>query len=131
MMMAKLPKMTLAKLDRLHDERGVSLVELMVAVMILAVALLGLAGAGGVAAQQLQIGRKDMTRWTAAQQQIEELVRTGYDSVTTGSSVVQGYPMTWTVTGTNPKKILFTVQRTNNSDQVVLDTTVLYFADPN
>ncbi len=131
MSMAKLPKMTLAKLKPLHDERGVSLVELLVAVMILSVALLGLAGAGGVAAQQLHIGRKDMTRWTAAQQQIEELVRTGYDSIATGSSVVQGYPMNWTVTGTNPKKVIFTLERTNLSYQTVKDTTVLYFADPN
>ena len=123
--------MTLAKLNRLHDERGVSLVELMVAVVILAVALLGLAGAGGVAAQQLHIGRKDMTRWAAVQQQLEQLVRLGYDSVTSGSPVVQGYPMVWTVTGVKPKKVLFTVQRTNNSYQVVLDTTVLYFADTN
>ncbi len=123
--------MTLAKLNRLNDERGVSLVELLVAVMILAVALLGLAAAGGVAAQQLHTARTDMHRWVAAQQQIEELVRMGYDSVTTASAVVQGYPMSWTVTGTNPKKVIFTVERTNLSYQTVQDTTVLYFADPN
>ncbi len=119
------------KLKRLREERGVSLVELMVAVVILAVALLGLAGAGGVAAQQLRIGRTDMHRWAAVQQQMEELVRMGYDSVTTGAAVVQGYPMSWTVSGTNPKKVLFSVERTNLSDQLVKDTTVLYFADPN
>ncbi len=123
--------MTLAKLNRLNDERGVSLVELMVAVVILSVALLGLAAAAGVAAQQLHIGRADMHHWAATQQQIEELVRMGYDSVATNSSVVQGYPMTWTVTGTNPKKVIFTLERTNLSAQTVQDTTVLYFADPN
>ncbi len=123
--------MTLAKLNRLNDERGVSLIELMVAVMILSVALLGLAAAAGVAAQQLHVGRADMHRWAAAQQQLEELVRMGYDSVATDSSVVQGYPMSWTVTGTNPKKVIFTLERTNLSYQTVQDTTVLYFADPN
>ena len=123
--------MTLAKLNRLNDERGASLIELMVAVMMLSVALLGLAAAAGVAAQQLHNGRTDMHHWAAAQQQIEELVRMGYDSVNTASSVVQGYPMSWTVSGTNPKKVIFTLERTNLSAQTVQDTTVLYFADPN
>ena len=123
--------MTLAKLNRLDDERGVSLVELLVAVMILSVALLGLAAASGAALQQLHIARTDMHHWAAAQQQIEELVRMGYESVATNSSVVQGYPMSWTVSGTNPKKVIFTLERTNLSYQTVQDTTVLYFADPN
>lgn len=122
--------MTMGKLKGLLDERGVSLVELMVAVMILTVALLGLAGAGGVAARQLYTGRTDMARWAAMQQQIEILRTQGYDSVATSSAVVQGYPMSWTVSGTNPKKVVFSVERTNLSNQVVRDTTILYFADP-
>jgi hypothetical protein len=120
-----------AKLARLRESRGVSLIEVMVGVTILTFALLSLASAGGVAARQLYLARGDMSRWAAVQHQIESLSRQGYDSLTTGSSVVQGYPMRWIVTGTNPKKLVLLLERTNLSLQIVEDTVVLYFADPN
>jgi Tfp pilus assembly protein PilV len=119
------------KLDRLREIRGVSLIEIMVGVTILTFALLSLASAGGVAVQQLHLARADMHRWAALQEQIETLSRVGYDSVKTDSSVVQGYPMRWIVNGANPKKVVFLLERTNLSSQVVEDTLVLYFADPN
>ena len=118
-------------LARLPDERGLSLVEVLVGIIILSVSLLGLAAAGGVAARQVRAGRADMHLWVAMQEQIEDLMRVGYDSVATNSAVVQGYPMNWTVTGTDPKRIDFVVQRTNGSGAAVEDTVILFLADPN
>jgi Tfp pilus assembly protein PilV len=108
----------------------VSLVELIVATLIFALTLLGLAAAGTIAARHLYTSRSDVQHWAAAQQQIEELARQGIDRIRSDSSVVQGYRMRWTVTGTNPKKTIFTVELTNQSGRVVQDTIVLYFAKP-
>jgi Tfp pilus assembly protein PilV len=116
--------------EALRERGGLSLVEILVGVVILAVALLGLAAAGGVAARQLYWGRQDMHRWVALQQQLETLVAQGYDSVATDSAVVQGYPMRWEVTGTNPKQILLMMQRQNLQGVWVEDTLVTYLADP-
>ena len=113
------------------DEGGVSLVEVMIGIIILAVALLGLAAAGGVAARQVQSGRQDMSRWAAIQEQFEWIVAQGYDNVTDSSSVVQGYPMTWTVTGTDPKKVILLMTRENFQGTTVQDTFITYLANPN
>jgi prepilin-type N-terminal cleavage/methylation domain-containing protein len=117
-------------MQRLKDARGVSLIEILIGVIILSVALLGLAAAGGVAARQVYMGRVDMARWAALQQQLESLVADGYDNVADGSANVQGYPMTWTVTGTNPKQITVVMTRENFRGETVQDTLVTYIADP-
>jgi len=115
----------------LRERRGVSLIEILIGVIVLAIALLGLAAAGGVAARQVYRGRVEMQRWVAVQQQLETLVAAGYDSVAAGSAVVQGYPMSWTVSGTDPKQITLVMQRLNFAGQMVADTVVTYFANPN
>jgi Tfp pilus assembly protein PilV len=119
------------KLDRIIGREGVTLVEILIGVIILSVALLGLAAAGGVAARQVYMGRVDMGRWAALQQQLESLVATGYDNVADGSGTIQGYPMGWTVTGTNPKQITLVMTRENFRGVTVQDTLVTYLADPN
>ncbi len=115
---------------RLRGCEGVTLVEILIGVIILSVALLGLAAAGGVAARQVYMGRVDMGRWAAIQQQLESLVADGYTNVSTGSGVVQGYPMAWTVGGTNPKQITLVMTRENFRGETVQDTLVTYLADP-
>jgi Tfp pilus assembly protein PilV len=119
------------KLDRIIGREGVTLVEILIGVIILSVALLGLAAAGGVAARQVYMGRVDMGRWAALQQQLESLVATGYDNVADGSGTIQGYPMGWTVTGTNPKQVTLVMTRDNFRGLTVQDTLVTYLADPN
>ncbi|MGD2154153.1 MAG: hypothetical protein PVG79_12855 [Gemmatimonadales bacterium] len=116
---------------RIRELDGVSLIEVLIGVIILTLALLGLAAAGGVAARQVYMGRVDMARWVAVQQQLETLVAAGYDSVSAGSDTVQGYPMSWTVSGDDPKQITLVLERENHRGQTVTDTVVTYMANPN
>lgn len=112
-------------LRRLRHERGVSLVEVMVGIVILALALLSLSAASGLAARQLYYSRTD-SQWSAAvQQKLEELGSQGFANVSNGSGVVQGYNMTWTVTGTDPKTVKLMVQRQTRLGQIVVDTLLM------
>ncbi len=115
----------------LTDERGASLLEVLLAVMIISLSLVGLMATGGVAVRQLHVARADMQLWSAVQYQVESLMKAGYDSLATDSSVVHGYPMRWTVSGTDPMKVLFVVESETRAQQVVEDTIVLYLTDPN
>lgn len=115
----------------LMDQRGASLLEVLLATMIISLSLVGLMATGGVAVRQLHVARSDMQLWSAVQYQVETLMKAGYDSLTTDSSVVQGYPMRWAVSGTDPLKVLFVVESDNRAEQVVEDTIVLYLTDPN
>ena len=107
-----------------------SLIEVLVAVTILSVTLVSLMAASGVALRQLHAARSDTRLWSAVQHQMETLMKAGHDSVSTDSATVDGVPMHWTVTGTNPKKILLTVEGMNGAGQLAEDTVVLYLADP-
>jgi hypothetical protein len=98
--------------------------------MILSVTLLGLAAATATAARRVVDGRTEMKRWTVLQQQVEEIVRMGYDSVTSGNRTVDGYPVRWTVTGTNPKSIGIVVTWKNSMGKAVEDSMLYYLASP-
>ena len=115
---------------RLREKRGISLVEILIAVVILSVALLALCAAGVVAARQVYMARTDMDRGSALQQQVELLLVDGYYNVADGSAVVEGYPMEWTVSGDDPKQITLTIERTGFTGAMVEDTVVLYLANP-
>ncbi len=117
-------------MSRRLDQRGVSLIEVLVAVIVFALVLLSLAATGGVAARQVYKSRSDMHVWVSLQEQVEILANTGYDALASDSAVTQGYPTHWTVSGTNPKKVVFVLERTNLSGHAVEDTVILYFADP-
>jgi prepilin-type N-terminal cleavage/methylation domain-containing protein len=117
-------------MERLKNRQGLSLIEILIGVVILSVALLGLAAAGGVAARQVHMGRVDMGRWSALQEQLESLVAQGYDSLESGTGTVQGYPMKWEVSGTNPKQITLVMERENFQGMTVYDTLVTYMANP-
>ena len=50
--------MSVKQLNRARDERGFSLIEILIGMPVLSVALLGLSAAGGVAARQVYTGHR-------------------------------------------------------------------------
>lgn len=105
--------------------RGFVLVEVLVAIIILGATLLSLSAASALAYRQISYGLRDADWSAAVQQQLEELTGDGYRNVTSGSGAIYGYPMTWTVTGTDPKTVTLEVTRTLRSGQVVVVDTLL------
>ncbi|MGH7674495.1 MAG: type IV pilus modification PilV family protein [Gemmatimonadales bacterium] len=112
----------------LAAERGMSLIEVLVGIIVLSIGLIGVALSGSMANRQMRTGRTDMTSWAALQQQAEVLVRQGFKNVKTDSSVVLGYPLNWTVSGTDPKQAVLVMKRTSPTGAQIRDTLILYFA---
>ncbi len=104
-----------AKPPRARDERGIALVEIIVAIIILTTVLLSLAAASGHAARQMYLSRRDMEVWSVLESQAESLMAVGYTGVTDGSATVTGYPVSWTVVGTDPKTVTILLTYTTRS----------------
>jgi len=115
---------------RALNERGVSLIEVMVAMVMLTSALLGLASAAGLALRTTVRGRQDLQLWAAVQWKADSLVALGWGNVTNGSDTFQGYPMSWTVSGTNLERIDLLVDRASlTTGATIRDTLVLYLTN--
>lgn len=112
----------------IRDRGGMSVVELIVAIAIVSVSLLAVAAAGGAAAQHVARGRVNLSRWAAIQQQMESISAQGHSKIINGSTVVQGYPMTWTITGSDLKRVTLMVDRNSFSGEAVRDTLIFYLA---
>lgn len=114
---------------RALNERGVSLVEVIVGMLILASGVMSLASAAGLAMRTTVRGRQDMHLWAAVQWKADSLVSLGWGNVTNGSDTVHGYPMSWTVSGTDLQQIeLLTDHASLTTGATMRDTLVLYLA---
>ena len=115
---------------RARDERGVSLVEIMVSMVMLSSALLGLASAAGLAVRTTIRGRQDIQLWAAVQWKADSLVSLGWGNVASGSDTFQGYPMSWTVSGVNPERIDLLVDHASlTTGAMIRDTLILYLTN--
>ena len=92
--------MTQTQPKRPRDERGVSLIEVMVGMLMLASGLLALASAAGLALRTTARAGEDVQLWAAVQWTADSLVSMGAGNVVNGSGVVQGRTVSWTVSGT-------------------------------
>ena len=122
--------MTQAQPKRAWDERGVSLIEVMVGLVMLTLALLALASAAGLALRTTARAGEDLQLWAAVQWTADSLVSMGAGNVVSGSGVVQGRAVSWTVSGTDPRRIDLVVDRRRMTDlAIVKDTLVLYLSN--
>jgi prepilin-type N-terminal cleavage/methylation domain-containing protein len=114
--------------------RGFSLVEVMVALSLLGVVMMSLAGAATLALSQMTNARQDLQYSVDVQQVADSLVAVGWNNVTTGSSNMRGRPVSWTVATLSPnsQKLTVVVQRRGqaSTSTVYSDTVMLYLAKP-
>ena len=112
------------------DERGVSIVEIMVGMMMLTMALFSLVSASALALRTTVRGREDLKVWATLQRKGDSLVAQGAASITAGSDVVEGRAISWTVSGANPVRVDLIVDRKKMGDlTIVKDTLVIYLRD--
>jgi prepilin-type N-terminal cleavage/methylation domain-containing protein len=77
--------------------RGFTLVEVIVAIVILAVGLLGMAGTTAAVLRQISAADLSTERAMALQTTLERLRATPFDSVKSGSDSVGSFQVSWTV----------------------------------
>jgi prepilin-type N-terminal cleavage/methylation domain-containing protein len=114
------------------ERRGFSLVEILVAVTLLACAMMSLAGAAALGLSQMGKARQDLGYSADVQQVADSLVGRGWGNVSTGSSTIRGRPVSWTVSTINPnsQKINLIVTRWGQAQTNVIysDTVTLFVA---
>ena len=81
----------------MSTRQGFSLIELMVAIMVLTVALLGLAASSGVAVQMLGAGGRQTLAASVAQSRFEMLRRGSCATLSGGSTYTRGVSESWQI----------------------------------
>jgi len=105
-------------MPKISANRGFTLIEVLVAVFLLTVALLGTAALTTTVIKGNSLSQRSTTATTLAKDKLEELKARSFTSLsggtdswnaegTTGGTAY--YTRTWTVTGTDPKTITVTV----------------------
>lgn len=81
-----------------RGKAGFTMVEVIIAIIVLAFGLLGMAGTTALVVRQITLADVATERAAALQTTIERLRALPFDSVTTGSDSVGIYDVEWTVT---------------------------------
>ncbi len=113
----------------MSNERGFTLVELMVAVVILAVGVLALVGSSASVTKMIGSGKHTTNATLVAERRLEALRHVALGSspvcstLASGSATGVGYTEQWTVSGTGASRTL--VARVIYTDQPGIDTLAL------
>ena len=108
------------------SEAGMSLVEVLVAMLIFTIGVLAVVQQMLTARQLARAGEIITESTAAAQYQMETLRSLPFDSLVSASDTVWGFPLRWTVSGTNPKVVVLAVERPSVLGGVTVDTFVTY-----
>jgi prepilin-type N-terminal cleavage/methylation domain-containing protein len=115
-----------------EKNRGFSLVEVIIAMTLLSVAIMSLAGAAALGMTQMTKARQDLQYSADVQQVADSLVGLGWNHVASGSSTIRGRPVSWTVSTVNPgsQRLDLIVQRRGQASvtTVYQDTVTLFVA---
>ncbi len=90
------------KRSRVLSERGVSLVEPLVAMVVISFSLLGSVGMFAVAQEGVSVGAGSLEAMALAESRMERLRALPYGSLASGSQTVKGTVVTWTVLPDQP-----------------------------
>ena len=114
------------------SRQGFTLVEVLVAMILLSVAMMSLAGAAALGLSQLGKARQDLQYAADVQQVTDSLVGAGWNNVSNGSGTVRGRPVNWNVTTLSPnsQRVDVMVFRRGQAQTTVTytDTVTVYLA---
>ena len=113
-------------------KRGFSIVEGLVAVTLLGLAMMSLAGAATLGLSQMGKARQDLQYSADVQQVTDSLVGAGWNHVSNGSATIRGRPVNWRVTtlSANSQKVDVMVFRRGQAQAALTytDTVTIFLA---
>ena len=113
-----------------EEREGFTLVEVIVAMTLMAVAMMSLAGAAALGLKQMSKARQDLNYSADVQQVADSLIGAGWNRVSTGSGNIRGRLVNWTVNTISPnsQKIDIVVQRRGQADATIMfsDTVTVF-----
>jgi prepilin-type N-terminal cleavage/methylation domain-containing protein len=112
---------------RRESTGGFSVIEVLVAITIFSIVVLGVAATGAVTARNLNSGQESTSAATAVQTKVDSLASLGWAALTpqSGADSAQGHSVSWVVTGDNPRHLVVVIHRQVMS-QTLADTIVTY-----
>jgi prepilin-type N-terminal cleavage/methylation domain-containing protein len=112
------------------DERGFTMIELIIAIVILSVGILGMVGTAGLVSRMIGQGKRN-TRAAAVGMQRMETLRQVAKSTTPrctalagGNATTNGVAETWTVTGTGRSRRLRIILAYQTNSGTLTDTVI-------
>ena len=119
--------MTRPRSGRASDERGVSIVETVTGILILTTTVLSLVATTGWANRATVTARRDLQWWSALQWKADSLMAVDSASAGDGTDVVNGYPLSWTVTRGAATRVDIVIRGTSIlNDAAIADTLSVY-----
>ena len=115
-------------MNRISGQAGFSITELLMAIIIISVGVVGFASAVGLASTELWIGRRDTEVALLVTDQLEELKSRDYAAVVPGARTVGDYQLAWDVQGTDRKKVILVATYYGSNGSVLVDTFVTYIS---
>ena len=114
-------------------EQGMSMLEVLVAVVLLAIGLLAVAASGGLSLREVSDSRTQLRSWTGVGRIADSLTALGWGGVDDGSATVDDVELTWTVASPSAglERVDLVVDRPSAAGfGTVTDTVYLYLAKP-
>jgi prepilin-type N-terminal cleavage/methylation domain-containing protein len=115
-----------------QERSGFSLVEVLVAITLLAMAIMSLAGAVALGLNQMGKAKQDLQYSADLQQVTDSLVAVGWNNVASGSTTLRGRSVVWSVTTLSPnsQKVNVVMERRGQADatRIYSDTVTIFLA---
>lgn len=92
---------------RLRSRAGLTLIELVVAMLVLAIGLLGMAGGTGLIIRTVDLAELQTARGAALQSAVEEVRSTPWNDLQAGQGTYGDFTVAWAVQGSDSESILF------------------------
>lgn len=112
--------------------RGFSLVEVLIALALLSMVALGLAGSAALALSQVAKAHQDLQYSADVEQVADSIVAAGYTNAASGSETIRGRSVSWVVTNPTAKsrQVEMVVQRRGlaNTSAVFSDTLRIFLS---
>jgi Tfp pilus assembly protein PilV len=122
---------------RCAPREGISLVEVIVALMLLGGGLVGVTSSGVAVISQMKVSRTEVELWAALQTVGDSLQQLGHGNVSdcpaaadgTPCRVIDRYGFNWTVTSPQPNLNVLTIAGSVSDPVLRTDTMLVYLAD--